>query len=252
MILIKYELDFYIGERLTRYKIADVVFDAEFNYEYTADICRDYLYDGVDLPSFSVKITQADIDEEKVGEACKFPDYYLESLAVFRKLCEYLLESGEGIIFHSSAVMVDGEAYLFAAPSGTGKSTHTGLWRKLLGDRAVMINDDKPIIKRIDGDFYVYGTPWMGKHHLGNNIRCKIKAVCKLERGAENSIKKIGKDEMLMTLLNQTLRPEKEETYDKLLKILEDMLNTVGLYGLKCNMDISAAELSYNSMSKGE
>lgn len=71
-----------------------------------------------------------------------------------------------GLMVHSSCVVVDGRAYLFSAPSGTGKSTHTALWLKKLGDRAFILNDDKPAVRYEDGTFYAYGTPWLSLIHI--------------------------------------------------------------------------------------
>ena len=236
---------------MQRYKIADVVFDAQIKYRYTYDVCKEYLYDGEQPPAFCAEITDEDISFELVN-APDFPRPYAESLALFRKLCEYCLNNADGLIFHSSAVMVDGQAYLFTAPSGTGKSTHTRLWRELLGDRAVMINDDKPIIRCIDGEFYVYGTPWTGKHNLGTNARAKVKAICKIYQAKENVIKKASAQEMLFTILNQTLRPNEEMRMDILLGLVDKMLRKVDLYSLGCNISLDAAKLSYETMSKGE
>lgn len=236
---------------MIRYKIADVVFDAELIYGYTPRLCKNYEYVGDEKPSFTAVITNEDVAHEK-ALAPEFPEPYLESLALFRKLCDYCLTNANGIIFHSSAIMVDGKAYLFTAPSGTGKSTHARLWRELLGDRAVMINDDKPIIRYIDGKFYVYGTPWNGKHHLDTNCRAEIKAVCKIEQAKENTIEVASTNEMLLTVLNQTIRPEDYGQMDTLLTLIDKLLTTVKLYKLGCNISIDAAKLSYNTMSKGE
>lgn len=236
---------------MPRYKIADVVFDAQVLYEYSVRLCKNYEYDGDEQPAFKAVVTQEDIDAEK-ALAPEFPDAYLESLALFRKLCDYTLTNADGIIFHSSAIMVDGEAYLFTAPSGTGKSTHTRLWREMLGEKAVMVNDDKPIIRYIDGDFYVYGTPWNGKHRLDTNCRAKVKAICKIYQAKENVIKKADVSEMLITILNQTIRPTEIGRMDKLLFLIDKMLSSVGLYTLGCNISREAAELSFNTMSKGE
>ena len=236
---------------MIRYKIADVVFDAKTIYKFSERLCENYRYDGEEKPVFSVEIIPEDIEKEK-EKAPEFPDAYLECLALFRKLCDYTLDNAQGIIFHSSAIMVDGEAYLFTAPSGTGKSTHTRLCRDLLGDRAVMINDDKPIIRYIDGDFYVYGTPWNGKHRLDTNTRARIKAICKIYQAKENVIERASASEMLITLLGQTIRPSEEEKMDKLLVLLDKMLKQVNLYKLGCNISKEAAELSFNTMSKGE
>lgn len=232
-----------------RYKIADVVFDAEFLYAYTDDLCKNYLYHGDEKPLFFIKVTNQDISKEVAENPQVNYPQYLESIAVYRKFLSYLLDL-DGVVFHSSAIAVDGNAYLFTAPSGTGKSTHTALWRKLLGDRAVMINDDKPIIRLVNGDFYVYGTPWNGKHSIDTNDRALVKAICKLERGEQNSICKLSKEEVLPTLLKQTLRPTDIKDYDKLLGLLQGLIKKVDFYHLKCNMDISSAQLSYKEMSK--
>lgn len=236
---------------MPRYKIADIVFDATVNYAYSQKLCKNYEYSGDEQPAFTAIVTMEDIKAEK-EKAPEFPEPYLESLALFRKLCDYALSNADGIIFHSSAIMVDGCAYLFTAPSGTGKSTHTRLWRELLGEKAVMVNDDKPIIRYIDGEFYVYGTPWNGKHHLDTNCRAKIKAICKIEQAKENKIEIISTSEMLMTILNQTIRPDNLEQMDKLLGLIDKMISKVGLYKLGCTISKEAAELAYSTMSKGE
>ncbi len=234
---------------MLKYKIADVVFAVKLLYGYTEKLCKEYEYFGDEPLDFTAVMTQADIDAETNDFTKEFPAPYLESLALFRKLCNFCLDNANGIIFHSSAIMVDGEAYLFTAPSGTGKSTHARLWRELLGERAIMVNDDKPIVRLIDGDFYVYGTPWNGKHHLGNNCRAKIKAICNIYQAKENAIRKATTAEMLMTILNQTIRPNDAEKMDKLLSLVEKMLLSVDIYSMGCNVSKEAAKLSYETMS---
>lgn len=236
---------------MLKLKIADVVFGVVPKYDLVEKICRDYIYSGDETPAFTAIVPQEKIEKVKNEIAgCSYG--YAESIEVFRILSEYVLDKGEGIIFHCSAISVDDKAYLFAAPSGTGKSTHAHFWRELLGEKAVMINDDKPIIKYVDGEFYVYGTPWMGKHRLGTNSRAKVKAICRLERGNVDEIEKATVSEMIMTILNQTLRPESEEGVDSLLGIIEKLVSSVALYKLKCTPTIEAAKLSYSVMSKGE
>ena len=233
---------------MPRYKIADVVFDAELLFPYTKELCKDYEYNGEEKAEFLAKIEKEDVLKERPLMP-GFPDSFLESIALFRKLCDYTLKNSNGIIFHCSAIMVDGEAYLFTAPSGTGKSTHTRLWREILGDRAVMINDDKPIVRFIDGDFYVYGTPWRGKHEIGTNARAKIKGICKIYQSKENVIRKISPMQMFITILDQTVRPKEEKEMDKLLTLLDKMVKSVKLYELGCNISREAAELSIRTLT---
>lgn len=237
---------------MPRYKIADVIFETNHIYGYTERLCKKYLYEGEEPSAFVAKVTKADIAAEKEKEGAEeFPDAYLESLALFRKLCDYVLKYGNGTIFHSSAVAVDGEAYLFTAPSGTGKSTHARLWKEMLGDKMVYINDDKPIIRFIDGAFYVYGTPWNGKHHLDTDARAKIKAICEIRRGEKNSIERVSPKDMVGVVFNQTLRPEELADMEKFLALTDKLLTSVPLYRLHCNISAEAAELSYNTMKKG-
>ncbi len=229
-------------------KIADVVFELNSINKYVEKVCQNYQYFGEEQPDYVLNVTEEMIEYEK-ALAPQFPNYYLESLAVFRKLCEYVLNKKDGLIFHSSAVAVDGKAYLFTAPSGTGKSTHARLWRELLGDKVVMVNDDKPIIRYDDGAFYVYGTPWNGKHSLDTNTRVKIEAICEIRQNKDNEIEEISPKEMIPVVFNQTLRPKEENAMEKLLVLLDKLLRTVKLYRLKCNMDISSAKLSYSVLS---
>lgn len=136
-------------------------------YPSTRTFCRDYLSEGI--PEFSITISPEDIvfereksEKEDLMEGIpvrQFSDEYLETLAVYRKICARLLER-ETLLFHGSAIAIDWMAYLFTAKSGTGKSTHAALWRKLFGDRAVMINDDKPLLKVTPEGVLVCGTPW--------------------------------------------------------------------------------------------
>ena len=221
-------------------------------------MCRDYAAEGE--ADFSVETTQADIDyelersDEKdkrdgIIRTGKRPGY-LEKLAVYRKIARHMLDY-DTFLFHGSAVCVGGEAYIFTALSGTGKSTHAALWRELLGDRAVMINDDKPLISVGEDDVTVYGTPWDGKHHLSSNTSVPLKAICILERGEQNIIERISVDEAYPMFLQQTYKPTSSIELMNTLDILDRLMNKVNIYRLKCNMEKEAAIVAYNGM-KGD
>ena len=84
---------------------------------------------------------------------------------------------------------MDGQAYLFSADSGVGKSTHSRLWQQVFGDqRVTIINDDKPALRLRDGVWYVYGTPWSGKYGLNHNLCYPLAGICFLERSKTNKI----------------------------------------------------------------
>lgn len=233
-----------------RCKIADVTFGITHKYKYLAKICEGFIDSGENEPECVISVTQADIDGEKErAQGVVFPEYYLESLAAFRKICDYLLKNKDGILFHGSAVAVDNKAYIFAAPSGTGKSTHAALWKGLLKDKMTYINDDKPIIRVENGECFVYGTPWNGKHNLGSNIKVKLAAICEVRRGTENRIEKVSAKEMLSVVFRQTLVPDALPEMDKYLKIIDTVFKNAELFRLYCNTEPQAAEVSYNAMA---
>ncbi len=237
------------------YKIADKVIEIVSLHDKVHDYCKEYRFDGV--PDFTVSTVQADIDYEREKTAKTdiaqrisvrhLAEDYLEELAVYRKIAEQMPKY-DTFLFHGSAVAVDGECYLFTAKSGTGKSTHTRLWRALLGSRAVMVNDDKPLIRVNDNGVTVFGTPYNGKHRLGVNIAVPLKAVCILERSADNHIRQITKAEAYTMLLQQSYRPHNSTALAKTLTLIDTMAQHITFWRLGCNMDISAAKLSYETM----
>ncbi len=238
------------------YKIADKIIEIESLYARVHEYCKDYLVSG-QAHDFSVKTTPEDIvyERERNERTAELEgrrkynssDEYLEELAVYRKIAEKMPDY-DTFLFHGSCVAVDNEAYLFAAVSGTGKSTHARLWREYLGERAVMVNDDKPLIRVNDSGVTVFGTPYNGKHRLGSNIFVPLKAICILTRDETNHIEKITKQQAYAKLLQQTYRPADPLQLAKTMSLLDRLSDRVKLYLLGCNMDIEAAKISYEGM----
>ena len=205
-------------------------------------------------PDFTVTVTaqeiarmretaiREDIREHKPVQ--EYSDGYLETLAAYRNICEKMVDY-DTILMHGSVVAVDGVAYLFTAKSGTGKSTHTRLWREVFGERAVMVNDDKPLLKLTDDGVLACGTPWDGKHHLSTNVCLPLKAICILERGEENQIHPISAQEALPMVFQQTHRPK---NLGKYLEIIDKLTQRVSFYRLKCNQSPEAAKVAYEGM----
>jgi len=218
----------------------------------TAELIREYRSEGG--VCFSVEVTEEDIavmrekaKQEDILEGKEPQSYssgYLESLAVYRKICEKMVEY-DTILMHGSVVAVDGEAYLFTAKSGTGKSTHTRFWREMFGERAIMVNDDKPLLKLKDDGVLACGTPWDGKHHLSTNVCLPLKAICILERGEENEIHPISAQEALPMVFQQTHRPKNMGKY---MEIIDKLTQRVAFYRLKCNQTPEAAKIAYEGM----
>ena len=238
------------------YRIADRIIRISTRFTRVHRRCAAYRTD--DIPAdISVEITQSDIERER---ACsveahgqedfnsgEYLDSALEELAVYRKIAERMT-SFDTILMHGSCIAVDGEGYLFTAKSGTGKSTHTRLWREMLGEKAIMVNDDKPLIRISEDRATIYGTPWDGKHHLSTNCAVPLKAICILERAGQNTIRRVSKAEAYSTMLQQIYRPSDSAVMMKTVTLIERLLGVVDLWRLGCNMDPEAAEIAYQAM----
>ena len=226
-------------------------------FDSTRDYCRSYLSDRE--PDFSVITSREDLTFEQEAlrqealeegiKVRKFTDPFLERTAIQRQFAEFLFDR-DILMTHGSTVAVDGKAYLFTAACGTGKSTHTRLWRQVFGERAVMVNDDKPFLQITEKGVRACGSPWSGKHGLDTNITVPLQAICILERGQENRIWQIPPSEAMPMLLHQSYRPLGPHKETRFLKLVSRLAETTPLWKMQCNMDPSAAEISHEAMKK--
>lgn len=186
------------------------------------------------------------------------PEYYDPGIG--KEELEYI-ESGRlyhagimrynGLYLHASAVEYEGRAYLFSAPSGTGKSTHTRLWQQCFGESAQVFNDDKPSLRRLENTWYAYGTPWCGKDHINLNRKVPVAGICFLKQASENRIRHLSKQEAVNKILSQTIRKfQSGEQLDLLLGNLDQLVREIPFFELE-NLPVpEAAELSYETMRK--
>jgi len=219
------------------------------------EVCADYLdRETAGEARLTIPLGSDETKEEEArlgAGARRLPSGYVESLALCRRFCAEAMDS-DVLLFHSSALALDGGAYLFAAPSGTGKSTHAAYWRALLGERVTMINDDKPFLRREEGIWYVYGSPWKGKHGLGGNLRVPLRGICLLERGEENLLRAMKGEEAFPRLFAQTQRGESENQMRRELQLLSDLTERIPVWHLRCRADLAAAEVAYDGMVGGK
>ena len=222
------------------YRFFDVVFGIKFNELRAARFFKAYECDDkpVHIIEFSPEQVAAAIDEFKCVDA-----FNAEILLIHKALCLYILENCDGFIFHSSAIAFDGKGVLFAAPSGTGKSTHAAHWKNVFGDRVSYINDDKPFIRLIDGEFYVYGSPWSGKHRLGENVRVPLKAVCFLKRGEVDRLVTPQPFEIISSFFPQTMMPSGSDLKIKLFDLLSKLVNSVKVRVVYCTDSDASARI---------
>ena len=240
-----------------RMKIAGQVGAVTTCFESTMEYCRPYLTE--DPADFSVSVTPEDRDfeqkasiEEALEEGIrprKYGDPHLERAGIQRKFAEALF-CRDILMVHGSAVALDGAGFLFTADCGTGKSTHTRLWREVFGSRAVMINDDKPFLTVGDSGVLISGSPWSGKHGLDTNITVPLKGICILTRGTQNRIRQMSPEEALPMLRKQSYRPLDPGKYDRFLELVELLAEKVPLWYLECNKEQEAARVSHDAMAR--
>lgn len=231
-----------------RYKIADLLVDMD-TFGRTKVQAEHYRCDEGGEADIVVRSRWQQQKERQPHLSDEDCEYISTGTNFYRQLLRF-----NGMLLHSSCVVVDGRAYLFSAHSGTGKSTHTKLWcREFAGKGAYVLNDDKPALRLMDdGVFYAYGTPWSGKATYSPNRKVPVGGICILRRGAENRIRPCTAKEAIFTLLPQTSRPTGEWGNEQILKVLDQLLAKVPLWYLECNMEPEAAHVSYNAMSAKE
>lgn len=157
----------------------------------------------------------------------------------------------EGFKLHASAVVLDKQAYLFSAPSGTGKSTHTALWCDYFGpERAYILNDDMPVVKWSGDGYMAWGSPWSGTSPLSRNAGALLKAIAFLERSDTDWIEPMISAQSIIRLMEETRRSREPGFMMKLMALLERLLETVPIYRLGCTMSFHAVQTAYGAMSK--
>ena len=223
------------------YEIAGLKVEMEPKFGRLTRQSESYLSSG--KPVMTVKPDP--VDEVRAGMD-RYPEEEREYICCSAAFCRGIIEHGR-FFLHASAVVFEGAAYLFSAPSGTGKSTHTALWRKLF-PQSYILNDDKPVIWPEEDRITAWGTPFAGKTNLQVNRGVPLKGICFLKQGDENRIWPVTEDTALALLLNNTYRPKSNDGMNRLLDMMEQIVTRINIYEMTCTRETEAAELAYQVM----
>ena len=234
-----------------KYRIAGRVVEIRSLYAQVQRYCADYAVQADTPADYIVEMSQQVIDAERScqpeNDRMLYPDSYIEELAVYRCIAEQMAFY-DTLLMHGSVLALDGRAYLFTAPSGTGKSTHARMWRETFGERVVMVNDDKPLIGLTGEKPLVYGTPYNGKHGLGGNLSAPLCGICILSQAPENHIEPIERSAAYVRLLQQIYRPRQPEQLQLVMALFDRLLAQTPLYQMGCTISHEAAEMAYEMM----
>lgn len=230
-----------------KYSFAGLTVEMSPKHEPLLSRAEKYLTEAKAAPDIVISVPDeifADYKEAHPSLTDGECEYMLFGTVFYHRLVDF-----GGIMLHSSAVSYKGEAYVFSADCGTGKSTHTSLWMREFAGDTVMINDDKPAIRIIDGKIMCCGTPFSGKNDISDNKLYPLKAIAFISRAEENSIEPIPPSVSVPLIMGQTMRKFGEKSAERFLSLLSEILSTVPVYSLKCNMDPEAAHVALSAMN---
>lgn len=215
--------------------------------KFTDAFCKAYLSEDQSSPAdLTAVVTEEEFRQEK-SLSENFPDGYIENICLYRCICRQLPVL-DRMLLHAAILEYDGNAYAFLGRSGTGKSTHTGLWIKHL-QGVKIVNGDKPILQKTQNDFLAYGTPWMGKEGLGTNTVAPLKGLCFLEQAKENTIARLTPAQAASRIFQQVLLPEEEDNAARTLELIDDMVSNIPCYLLKCTISEDAVKASFEALT---
>lgn len=230
-------------------KIADKVIALDSQYDYLQKYCREYCISECE-PDLEIEIYPEEIEAERnYDDVAAYSNQYLETVATLRKLGEVFPLHDRALCHGAVISFADVGGFMFAAPSGTGKSTHIHLWKKYLGDTVEIINGDKPFLEIRDESVVVYGTPWAGKENWQKNKSAELKGICFLKRGKENKIRRAEPLECLELMMHQVYMPRNAEAAGKTLELLEKILERVPVYILYCDISEDAVKCSFEMLT---
>ncbi len=166
---------------------------------------------------------------------------------LIQEMLRYALLFHEGMVIHASSIAYQNQGLLFSAPSGTGKSTHTRLWRKYVPG-TVIVNDDMPMVRLKQGTPYLYGAPWSGKGVVHENMSVPLRAIVFLERSLTCSLEPMEPVEAVWRLFSAIRKPVVPLLAEKNLDVVSKFIERLPVYLLQCDMSEEAVRTSMRAL----
>lgn len=155
----------------------------------------------------------------------------------------YFAQMEHMMAVHSASILYRDKAWLFSAPSGTGKTTHTKIWQEVYG--APVINGDLNLIALENGIAMVHGIPWCGTSGIYSKQSYPLGGIVFLSQGVDNEIIELSEEQKLLRLLHRCISPGwKEEMQERNYSIVEELSDKILFCQLTCNREKEAADCS--------
>ncbi len=232
-------------------EMAGLTIELRSRFEYLRWFCRDYLA-GDKNPDFSAYAEDERLEE--LRQYCpEMRDEFLERDAIYSVMASNL-PYYKRVALHGACISYKGKGYLFTAASGTGKSTHIGLWKRYLGDDVGIVNGDKPIFHiRDDGTIRAYDTPWCGKEGWNRKQNVDMAGICFIRRLAsqddKNTIRPVEPEEAISLMLRQMFHPYDEGATGLMLELFDEIISRLPLYLLECDISEEAVKTSFEALT---
>ena len=130
-----------------------------------------------------------------------------------------LFAQHQGILVHAAAVVVDGRAWVFAGPSGTGKSHWT---RQCLEHGITVLDEDRVVLRLLDGQVWAFGTPWHAEPRLCSPQGAPVQQLFFLQQAEPDAVREVRPAAAATLLIRSTQLP----VYDP--KAMQAVLDVVG------------------------
>ena len=249
-----------------RYCIADYIVEiAETKYKTFKKEAKGFQCNNEKTPEMFLSVKDQDLNNElRISTHFDHINGRVHYSVVLRKFAEANIAKN-AFLLHSACFDIDGVGVVFAAQSGTGKTTHMLNWQKLLGEKLTVVNGDKPFVRFFDKEFceknnleipegtefgipYAYGTPWNGKEHLGCNMRTPLKHICFIERSETNFVTKIDKKDAVSRIMKQVYLPKDKTALLKTFELVNRLIDSCELWIIHCNQDPESAKVAYDAI----
>lgn len=210
---------YQVGNEIYRYFFWNIHTEKKF-------IVLSYLKN--DCAHFTIYIQQQSVEE-------LLKEFHFSGLMA----TELLFLEHQAFQLHSSVIDWNGNGILFSAPSGTGKSTQAELWKQ--HEQATIINGDKALIRKMNGKFMVYGSPYAGTSNIYTNFSVPVRAIVVLEQGLENQLKIMDPLHAFTKLYSEsTVNAWDKEFVVRFTDLLKDLVETIPVYHFSCRPDQDA------------
>jgi hypothetical protein len=230
-------------------KVADLLVDVVTKGELTARICEPYLVDSA-FTDISIYATPAEIKKKIASMPIPLTEEMAECICLHEKLALKLVYH-DAFVLHGALLSYQGRGYAIVAPRGVGKTVHAQMWLSRFGKDVVVINGDKPILRRqSDGSYLAYGTPWCGKEGMGVNTAVSLRGICLLSRGERDVVRPVTPEGYINGIIRQVVFPTDTPSMIRGAHLLGDLIRAVPAIQADCTPTENAAELVMQALTQ--